>query len=67
MAQQEAQGKDQGKRSLAKLVVTYAKCNCRTVCCQQTQSTSSGYLRNEKSLIQEGKTNGYFKFTCKLS
>lgn len=66
MAQQKTQGKDQGKTSLAKLVVTYAKCNLISICYQQTQTTSSGHLRSEKSLIQEEKTNGCFKFTCKV-
>jgi len=69
MASQETQGKDQGKRSLVRKIVTHlisADSNLTDVYCQQTQ-TSSGHLRNKQSLIQEGKANVCFKHTCKLA
>lgn len=69
MAQQKTQGKDQGETRLVKMIVTHLiSVNCKLigVCCQQTQATSSGHLRNKQSLIQEGKANGCFKPTCQL-
>lgn len=67
MAQQKTHGKDQGKTSLVEMIVTHlisVNCNTAGVCCQQTQTTSIVHLRNNQSLIQEGKANDHFKLTC---
>lgn len=67
MAQQETQGKDEEKTNLVKTIVTSlisVSCNLIGLCCQWTQTTSTGHLRNKQSLSQEGKAKGYFKFTC---
>lgn len=69
VAQQETQGKGQGKASLVTIIVTHlisVNHNTAGVCCQPTQNTSIVHLRNRQSLIQEEKANGCFKPTDKL-